>query len=89
MSSKGVDRFPSQSKLAFGTDWYAMKTDGSGVKRLSTMNINRKENPENAGYTQVACTLAMGPSGDLALADVLDSVATQTGMIRRVHFTCP
>jgi hypothetical protein len=89
MSSKGVDRFPSQSKLAVGTDWYAMKTDGSGAKRLSTMNVNRKENPENAGYTQVACTVAVGPSGDLALGDVLDSVAKQTGMIRRVHFTCP
>jgi WD40-like Beta Propeller Repeat len=89
MSSKGVDRFPSQSKLAVGTDWYAMRTDGSGAKRLSSMNVNRKENPENAGYTQVACTVAVGPSGDLALGDVLDSVAKQTGMIRRVHFTCP
>lgn len=89
MSSKGADRFPSESKLAFGTDWYAMRPDGSGVKRLTTMNANRKDNPENVGHTQVACILAVGPSGDLALADVLDSLATQTGMIRRVHFTCP
>jgi Tol biopolymer transport system component len=88
MSNKGVDRFPSQSKLEIGTDWYAMKTDGSGVKRLTTMNVNRTNNPENAGYMLVACTVAVGPSGDLMLGDVQDNATKQTGMIRRVHFTC-
>jgi len=89
MTTKGVDRFPFQFKMAIGTDWYAMRTDGSGLKRLTKMNVNRKDNPENAGYMQVASTVAVGPSGDLMLGDVQDSVAKKTGMIRRVHFTCP
>jgi Tol biopolymer transport system component len=88
MSTKGVDRFPFQLKLAIGTDWYAMRTDGSDVKRLTTMNVNRKDNPENAGYMQVACTVAVSPSGNLMLGDVQDSVARQTGMIRLVRLTC-
>jgi len=88
MSTKGVDRFPFQFKLAIGTDWYGMRTDGSGVKRLTTMNVNHKDNPENAGYMQVACTVAVSPSGDFMLGDVQDSVAKQTGMIRIVRFTC-
>lgn len=89
MSTKGVDRFPLQFKMAIGTDCYAMRTDGSGVKRLTKMNVNRKDYSENAGYMQVACTVAVGPSGDLMLGDVQDSVAKQTGMIRRVHVSCP
>ena len=84
MSTKGVDRFPF--KLALGTDWYAMRTDGSEVKRLTTMNVNRKDNPENAGYRQVACTVAISPSGEFMLGDVQDNLARQTGMIRIVHF---
>jgi len=87
MSTKGVDRFPFQFKLAIGTDWYAMRTDGSEVKRLTTMNVNRKDNPENAHCMQVACTVAVSPSGDLMLGDVQDSVAKQTGMIRVVRFS--
>lgn len=88
MSTKGVDRFPFQFRFAIGTDWYAMRADGSDVKRLTRMNVNRKDNPENAGYMQVACTVAVGPAGDLMLGDVQDSVAKQTGMIRVVHFSC-
>ena len=89
MSTKGVDRFPFQFKLAIGTDWYAMRTDGSDVKRLTTMNVNRKDNPENAHRMLIGCTVAPSPSGDSMLGDVQDSVAKQTGMILKVHLTCP
>ena len=88
MSTKGVDRFPFQFTLLIGTDWWAMRTDGSEVKRLTTMNVNREDNPENGHRMLVACTVAVGPSGDLMLGDVQDSIARQTGMIRVVHFTC-
>jgi hypothetical protein len=87
MSNKDVDRFPFSVML--GTDWYAMRTDGSDVKRLTQMNINRKDNPENAGYYQVAGTVAVSPSGDFMLGDVQDSLTKQTGMIRIVRLTCP
>ena len=89
MSTKGVDRFPFQFKLALGTDWYAMRTDGSAAKRLTTMNVNRKDNPENAGRMQIGCTVAISPSGDFMLGDVQDDVGKQTGSIRVVHFTGP
>jgi hypothetical protein len=71
-----------------GTDWYAAKLDGSGVKRLTTMNVNRENNPENAGIMQVAVTVAPSPSGTFMLGDVQDSLVKQTGMVRVVHFVC-
>jgi hypothetical protein len=86
MSTRGVDRYPWE--LFLGTDWYAMKLDGSGTKRLTYMNINRKSNPQNAGHMQVAGTVAVSPSGDFMLGDVQDSLTKQTGYSRVVHFTC-
>lgn len=59
MSTKGVDRYPL--RVLLGADWYAMRTDGSEAKRLTTMNVNRKDNPENAGAMQVAGTVAVSP----------------------------
>lgn len=87
MSTKGVERRPWH--LMLGTDWYAMKPDGSGAKRLTTMNVNRKDDPENTGQPLVAGTVAVSPSADFMLGDVQDSLTKQTGMIRTVHFTCP
>jgi Tol biopolymer transport system component len=86
MSTKGVNRYPGH--LLLGTDWYAAKLDGSGVKRLTTMNVNRENNPENAGIMQVAVTVAPSPSGTFMLGDVQDSLVKQTGMVRVVHFVC-
>jgi Tol biopolymer transport system component len=86
MSTKGVDRFPGH--LMLGTDWYAMTSDGGEVKRLTTMNVNRKDNPENAGRMQVAGTVAASPSGDYLLGDVQDSLLRQTGLVRTVRFVC-
>jgi hypothetical protein len=86
MSAKGVDRFPFH--LMMGTDWYAMRPDGSGAKRLTEMNVNRPDNPENFGYPQVAVLSAVSPSGDSMLGDVQRNLAKQTGFIRVVHFTC-
>jgi len=87
MSTKGVVRFPG--RLMLGTDWYAMKLDGSETKRLTTMNSNRHDNPENAGFMQVAGTVAVSPSGEYLLGDVQDSLVKQTGLVRSVHFVCP
>jgi Tol biopolymer transport system component len=87
MSTRGVDRYPGQ--LFLGTDWYAMRADGSERKRLSTMNVNRKDNPENAGVMQVAGTVAVSPAGDFLLGDVQDSLLKQTGQVRVVRFVCP
>jgi len=86
MSTKGVNRRPF--RLMLGTDWYAMRPDGSGAKRLTTMNLNRKDNPEDQGAAQVATTVAISPSGTFMLGDVQDSLVKQTGLIRVVSFTC-
>ena len=72
-----------------GTDWYAMRLDGSGTKRLTEMNLNRKGDPENAGIMQVATTIAVSPSGGYFLGDVQDSLVKQTGLVRVVRFVCP
>ncbi len=87
MSTKGVDRYPMH--LLLGTDWYAMRVDGSGAKRLTSMNVRRADNPEDTNHMQVAGTVAIGPSGDFMLGDVQDSLTKQTGSAKTVRFTCP
>jgi Tol biopolymer transport system component len=87
MSTKGVDRYPGHFFL--GTDWYARRLDGSGEKRLTTMNLRRKDNPENSGEMQVAGAVAVSPSGSVMLGDVQDNLTRQTGFVRRLHLTCP
>jgi Tol biopolymer transport system component len=86
MSTKGVDRFPF--RLLLGTDWYAMRPDGSGAKRLTRMNLNRRTNPQNTGAPLVATTVTPGPSGVEWLGDVQDKLTRQTGSIRRIRLTC-
>jgi Tol biopolymer transport system component len=87
MSDKGVNRFPGH--LMLGTDWWAMKLDGTAVKRLTTMNIKRPDNSENAGIMQVACTVAVSPNGQFMLGDIQDSLVKQTGMVKIIRFTAP
>ena len=87
MSTRGVDRYPGQ--LFLGTDWYAMRSDGRDAKRLTRMNVNRKDNPQNTGTMLVAGTVAVSPSGDYMLGDVQDSLVRQTGLVKVVRFTCP
>jgi Tol biopolymer transport system component len=87
MSTKGVNRYPGH--LLLGTDWYAMRSDGSESKRLTTMNVNRRDNSENAGTMLVAGTVSISPSGDFMLGDLQDSLVRQTGMVKVVHFVCP
>lgn len=86
MSTRGVDRFGLQVML--GTDWYAMHPDGSGAKRLTNMNVNRKGNPESIGRMQVGGTVAPSPSGEFLLADVTSHLLRQSGMVKIVRFTC-
>jgi Tol biopolymer transport system component len=86
MSTRGVSRLPGN--LFLGTDWYAMKTDGSGVKRLTTMSARSKDNPEHSDALAVACTIAIGPQGDFFLGDVQDDLKKQSGNVKAVHLTC-
>ncbi len=86
MSTRGVQRYPWS--LFLGTDWYAMRIDGTGIKRLTSMNLNRKDNPQNRGALQVAGTVAVAPSGDFMLGDVQDNLLRQTGMVKIIRFAC-
>jgi Tol biopolymer transport system component len=85
MSTKGVQRFPF--RLTLGTDWWTMRVDGTGLERLTTMNV--KGSPESTGAPQVATTVAVDPAGDRFLGDVQDNLAKQTGNVKVVRFTCP
>jgi Tol biopolymer transport system component len=86
MSTKGVDRY--RLHLFLATDWYAMRPDGSAMKRLTRMNVDRSDNPENMGQMQVAGTVAISPAGDFMLGDVQNNFVKQTGSIRIVRFLC-
>lgn len=74
-------------KLMLGTDWYALRIDGSETKRLTTMNVNRPD-PQNTGQALVAGTVALSPSGSYFLGDVQDSLVKQTGLVKTVRFAC-
>lgn len=56
MSAHGVERRPL--KLMLGTDWHAMRIDGSGTKRLATM-MRITPDPANTGQALVAGTVAL------------------------------
>jgi Tol biopolymer transport system component len=86
MSTRGVKRLPFHFFL--GTDWYAMKPDGSGTKRLTTMSAAKRDNPEYTGDLQVACAMAISPDGDYFIGDVQDDLKKQTGVVKIVHLTC-
>jgi hypothetical protein len=66
-----------------------MRTDGSQAKRLTTMNGNDKNDPENTADALVAGTVSVSPAGDFMLGDMQDSLVKQTGLVKVVHFTCP
>lgn len=85
MSTQGERRRPLQLRL--GTDWWAMRLDGSGLKRLTTMNL-RSGDPENFGRTLVAGKVTPGPDGGVLLGDVQDSLVRQTGFVERIQLTC-
>jgi hypothetical protein len=81
-------RGPVSVAFFLGTDWWAVRLDGSGTKRLTQMNIRQRGNPEDNGTMQVATTVSISPSGDFMLGDIQDSLVRQTGLLRRVRFTC-
>jgi hypothetical protein len=87
MTIRGVVHYPHH--LMLGTDWYAMRIDGTGLKRLTSMNVNRKDNPQNTGQPLVAITVSVSPAGDYMLGDIQDNLAKQTGLVRVVRFVCP
>jgi Tol biopolymer transport system component len=86
MSTEGERR--RRLHLSLGTDWWAMQPDGSGLKRLTTMNVDRADNPENAGRTLYAGKVTAGPSGDVLFGDVQDPLIHQTGFVERISLVC-
>jgi hypothetical protein len=87
MSDRGNNRYPGHWTL--GTDWWAVRLDGSGTKRLTFMNIKASNNPQSTGVPQVACTIAPSPDGTWFLGDVQNSLTKQTGYTRLVRFVGP
>jgi Tol biopolymer transport system component len=86
MSTLGVVRRPLHIML--GTEWYAMRIDGSGNKRLTTMNGRLRTDPEYSPVPLIAVKATMSPGGDSFLGDIQDSITRQTGFVKRVRFTC-
>ena len=86
MSSRGVDRL--RGHLLLGTDWWAMRADGTGTKRLTEMNVNRPGNPENDGRMHVAGRVAVTPRPDILLGDIQDNLVKQTGYVKRIRLVC-
>ncbi len=84
MSTQGVTRTPGH--LLLGTDWYAMRLDGTGTKRLTTMNV--PNGPENDGGLQVAGRISPGPTPNLIFGDVQNSLVRQTGSTKRIDLVC-
>ncbi len=86
MSTKGAERYPGH--ISLGTDWWAMRLDGSEAKRLTYMDSRKPNNPESSGAPMIATTAAISPSGDYFLGDIQDDLVKQTGLVRVVRFTC-
>jgi Tol biopolymer transport system component len=86
MSTRGVQRRPGH--LLLGTDWYAMRLDGTGTKRLTTMNLSEPNNPEDTGAMQVAGRVSPGPAPDVLFGDVQDNLVKQTGSTKRIRLVC-
>lgn len=86
MSTLGIARRPLH--IMMGTDWYAMRPDGSGNKRLTWMNARAHSDPEYSPDPLIAVKATMSPRGDLFLGDIQNSITRQTGFIKAVRFTC-
>ncbi|HMK89757.1 MAG TPA: hypothetical protein VK446_09020 [Methylocystis sp.] len=86
MSTKNVVRRPL--RLMLGTDWWAMKADGSAAKRLTTMNGPRENNPEFVEEPLIATGVTTSPAGDYLLGDVQDSLLKQTGFVIGLRLLC-
>jgi hypothetical protein len=86
MSTQGVNRRPFH--LLLGTDWYAMRLDGTGTKRVTTMNSNAPDNPENTGAVQVAGRVEPGPTPDVLFGGIQDNLVKQTGSTKRIRLAC-
>jgi hypothetical protein len=69
-----------------GTDWYAMRLDGSGNKRLTEMNV--PGSPEYTGTLHVAGRAKVSPSGSFFLGGEQNNLLLQTGNTLIVNFTC-
>ncbi len=87
MSTRAEQRRPLQFRL--GTDWWAMRPDGSHLKRLTTMNLNGPQDSERVGRALVAGKVTASPDGGTLLGDVQDSLVRQTGFVEHIRLTCP
>jgi hypothetical protein len=86
MSTLGVIRRPLQMML--GAEWYGMRLDGSGNKRLTWMNALVRANPEYSLVPLIAVKPTLSPTGEFFLGDIEDSLTRQSGFVRAVRFTC-
>jgi Tol biopolymer transport system component len=86
MSTLGVVRRPLHIML--GTEWYAMRLDGSGNKRLTQMNSAVHTEPEYSPVPLVAVKPTPSPTGDFFLGDIQDSLTKQSGFVKAIRFTC-
>jgi Tol biopolymer transport system component len=86
MSDRDVARLPFH--FFPGTAWWAMRLDGTGLKRLTTLSARAMNNPEHSSQLALAGTTAPSPTFDWFLGDTQDNIATQTGEIRVVRLTC-
>jgi Tol biopolymer transport system component len=86
MSTLGVSRKPKQQ--TFGTEWYAMRLDGTGNKRLTSMNAGQRSNPEYSPVPLIAVKAAPSPAGDSFLGDVEDGIIRQSGFVEMMRLTC-
>jgi len=84
MSTKGLRRHPGHFFL--GTEFWAMRPDGSGAKRLTGMNV--PGDPEYTEKLMVAGNANLSPDGTYLLASVQNSLVKQTGEILKINFTC-
>ena len=86
MSTLGVVR--RRLHVMLGTEWYAMRLDGSGNKRLTWMNTLVRANPEYSPVPLIAVKATVSPTGEFFLGDIEDSLTRQSGFVKAVRFTC-
>ncbi len=84
MSTRDAKGFPG--RMGLGTDFWAMRLDGTGNKRLTTMNRSPSD-PQSQGGPRWAGTCSISPGGDYLLGDVQDNLAKQTGMVLVLRLT--
>ena len=69
----------NQGSVGVGTDWWLMRADGSGKRRLTHFNI--PGHPESCSSSVYACLTDWSPNGRQLLGGVQYSLIKQEGRI--------